>query len=136
MPRYVNQHAIGEAFQEVDAELNPVARAEMLTTIQQDFLNRLINHYERLAYELKTQGWVTGQIADLTGFSERRIKKMLRDYSERTGVWNPLMHRSGEGAIDISHLVTRVRAAKEEPHPHQTQDDSTMTTHPHGETTS
>lgn len=122
MPRYVNQDAIADSFAEVDAELNPLVRAEMLKTIQEDFLNRIINHYERLAYELKMDGWVTGQIADLTGLSERRIKRMLSDYANRTGVWNPLMHRSGEGAIDISNLVMKQqRAAQQESQSHQTE---------------
>lgn len=107
MLRYVNPQAVDELFAVVDAEHDPQGRADMLTRLQEDFINRMLHQYERTAYELKKQGWNTGQIADLLDFSERRIKRMIIDYSERTGAWNPLRRMRSTGAIDISHLVMR-----------------------------
>lgn len=107
MNRYVNHQAIAEAFELADAETNPTVRAELLDKIQTEFVERLLHLYERTAFELKAQQHNTGQIADTLGFSDRRIRRMIHDYSSRTGAWNPLARRSGVGAIDISHLVQR-----------------------------
>lgn len=107
MNRYVNHHAISEAFELVEAETNPMVRAELLDRIQTEFVERLLHSYERTAYELKAEQHNTGQISDILGFSDRRIRRMIHDYTHRTGAWNPLAKRNNTGAIDISHLVQR-----------------------------
>ena len=104
---YVNHRAVEDVFVSTEAEHDPQTRAEMLASIQHDFIEAMLKQYERTAYELKKAGWNTGQISDLLDLSERRVKRMITDYSERTGEWNLLRRRSGAGAIDISHLVMR-----------------------------
>lgn len=107
MNRYVNHHAMNEVFELAEAETNPMARADLLDRIQSEFVERLLYLYERTAFELKAEHHNTGQIADTLRFSDRRIRRMIYDYSNRNGVWNPLARRTGVGAIDISHLVQR-----------------------------
>lgn len=107
MSRYVNHHVVDAVFVVPESEADPQVRADILADIQTDFVSRMLHQYERTVYELKKQGWNTGQISDFLSFSERRVKRMISDYSKRTGVWNPLQRRTGEGAIDISHLVMR-----------------------------
>ena len=91
----------------ISAESDPQARSEMIASLQEYVIGRLLQEYERTAWELKDAGWNTGQISDLLEFSERRIKRLINDYSKRTGAWNPLRRKTGEGAVDISALVTR-----------------------------
>lgn len=123
MTRYVNHHAMNEVFAVPENEPDPAVRAELLNAIQSEFIERLLTLYEDTAYQLKNRGELLGQIADRIGFSERRIKRMLADYSARTGQWNPLKRRSSEGAIDITHLVNRMRgaglASQQDPAPQQ-----------------
>jgi AraC-like DNA-binding protein len=107
MNRYVNHHAIVELFEVVDADTNPVSRADLLERIEIEFVERLLHAYERTAWELKQQQWNLGQISQELGFSERRVKRMIYDFTHRTGAWNPLARRVSVGAIDIRHLVDR-----------------------------
>lgn len=112
MLRYVNHDSIHDMFAFVEAEQNPQSRAAMLNSMQQIFISALAFQYGRTAYELKTAGWNTGQISDLLELSERRIKRLIADYSSETGNWNPLQRRTSSGAIDISHLVLRQHASQ------------------------
>lgn len=112
MLRYVNHDSIHDMFAFVEAEPDPQSRAAMLNSMQQTFISALAFQYGRTAYELKTAGWNTGQISDLLELSERRIKRLIADYSSETGNWNPLQRRTSSGAIDISHLVLRQHASQ------------------------
>lgn len=107
MVRYVNHHAMDEVFAVVEAEVDPSIRADLLAAIRRDVVDRILNAYEQTAYELKKRGDNIGQISDLLHLSERRIKRMISDYTSRTGAWNPLARRSSEGAVDITELVMK-----------------------------
>lgn len=115
MLHYVNHDAVSDAFAAVEAEASPQNRASILASLHEEFMRHFLMQYERTAYELKKDGWNVGQISDLLGFSERRIKRLVSDYSKRTGAWNLLSRRNGDGAIDISHLVTRRHSGTHRP---------------------
>lgn len=107
MKSYVNQQATSEAFFPVQDEDDPLARIELIKRIENEFANLLIEQYQRTAFELKLKHWSTGQISELFGISERKIRLFIRWHSEHTGEWNPLQRRTGANVIDISHLVSR-----------------------------
>ena len=106
MLTYVNRNAVDDLLAPVEAEHDPVARIDMARIIVNDFHRLITEQYERTAYELKRhRQWNTGQIAELMGISERHVKRMLRDYSKRTGIHNPLQRFQQGDYQDISELV-------------------------------
>jgi DNA-directed RNA polymerase specialized sigma24 family protein len=109
MSTYVNRQAMREIFAPLEAQDDPRMRVDQIEKIEAEFCISILEQYERTAYELKTQGLSTGQIADLFDVSERKVKNFIRWYSERTGRRNPLERYSTENVIDISHIVTRAK---------------------------
>ena len=106
MLSYVNRHAADELIAPLDAEHDPVARADMARIIATDIHRLLLEQYQRTAYELKKhRSWNNGQIAELLGVSERFVKRMLRDYSNRTGIGHPYDKFHTGDFMDISELV-------------------------------
>jgi hypothetical protein len=104
---YVNHQAMNEVFKPIEVETDPQVRIELIDTIESEFANRITMEYERTCYELKQKNWSTGQIAEALSISERKVKMLIRWYSERTGEWNPLQRRPLVNVIDISHLVAK-----------------------------
>ena len=97
MLTYVNRNAVDELVAPIEAEHDPIARVGMARIVIADFYRLVSEQYQRTAYELKkTRKWNTGQIAELMGISERNVKRLMRDYSARTGNRNPL-HRFEQG---------------------------------------
>lgn len=113
---YVNHQAINDLFAPVDMETSPEGRAEVLLNVSDEFTNRLLKEYEQTAWELKHKTkWNTGQIADLLNISERKVKMLIRWYSERTGEWNPLARRRAQNVVDISEFVRQRASGKSRP---------------------
>lgn len=107
MRSYVNQQAMSEVFSPVQAEIDALDRLKLIQTVENEFANLIIEQYQRTAFELKMQGWSTGQISELFNISERKIKLFIGWHSKHTGEWNPLRKRTAIDVIDISHLVSR-----------------------------
>jgi hypothetical protein len=117
---YVNHQAMSEIFLPLEAETDPVVRANILESVETEFATRIIREYERTTFELKQKGWNTGQISEALGISERKVKLFIRSHADNTGQWNPLARRTTHGSvIDITHLVQRSRRpAKSPSHAH------------------
>lgn len=116
MHYYVNHQAINDLFAPVEMEKNPLGRAEVLLNVSDEFTNRLLKEYEQTAWELKHKlQWNTGQISDLLNISERKVKMLIRWYSERTGEWNPLAKPRAQNVVDISEFVRQRASDKSRP---------------------
>lgn len=124
MLSYVNRHAADELIAPVEAEHDPIVRAEMIRIIAADIHRVLIEQYERTAYELKRhRSWNNGQISELLGISERRAKRLLSDYSKRTGVRHPYEKFDPGTVMDISDLVATVRTGPKKASSQSTSND-------------
>jgi hypothetical protein len=107
---YVNHQAMSEIFLPLEVETDPAVRANLIESIETEFATRIIREYERTCFELKKNGWNTGQISEALAISERKVKLFIRNHAAHTGQWNPLARRSTDGSvIDITHLVQRSR---------------------------
>lgn len=106
MLTYVNRHAANELVAPLEAEADPIKRASMARTVSADIYRLLVEQYQRTAYELKKhRSWNNGQISELLGVSERHVKRLLRDYSARTGIRHPYDKFNAGDFADISELV-------------------------------
>lgn len=114
MYSYVNHDAMRDVFVPVESEHDPLVRADLITTIVNDFAQRLVAQYERTVYDMKTRGMNTGQIADALQLSERKVKALMAAHSEHTGQWNPLRRHKATEFVDISHLVQRAGTARQQ----------------------
>lgn len=119
---YVNHQAMGDLFRPLEHDNNPTQRAKSLQALMSEISDHVYRITKKTCFDLKKQGWVTGQIADELGLSERMVKALIKTHAEDTGVRNPLVkHQIQLPTTDISHLVSRVAADRRR---------STQTTHP------
>jgi hypothetical protein len=102
---YVNHQAIHEIMRPIEVETDPQVRLEIMANVRQDLEERLFDQYAKTCYELKLKGWSTGQIAELSGLSERKVKVLIRFHADSIGEHNPLGRHRATNVIDISHLV-------------------------------
>lgn len=108
MTTYVNHHAMREVFEPLESQPDPVRRAEQLREIQGDFAERIIQSYERTAFELKERGWLFEQIAHELDTTVALAKSLVSDYAKRTNRIPPQRNRKGYGTVvDIRSIVRR-----------------------------
>jgi DNA-binding NarL/FixJ family response regulator len=107
MSRYINHDAIADVFLPVSVEINPRVRLEMLRAIQSDIGTRILEEQERIAFELKSEGDSTGQIADDMAVSERAVKRWIGNYAAKNGLHNLLHRRKASNVVDIRDRVAR-----------------------------
>ena len=119
---YVNHQAMGDLFRPLEHERLPAQRAKSLQALMSELADHVYRITKQTCYDLKKEGWVTGQIADELGLSERMVKHLIKTHADDTGVRNPLVkHQMQLPTTDISHLVSRAAADRRR---------STQTTHP------
>jgi hypothetical protein len=111
MRSYVNHAAVDEVFQPLDFDPDPGRRGETLLKIQDALIDRLVEQYERVCYELKEEGWVIDQIADGMELSRAKVRAYIAGHSRKTGLHNPLFHRKASDVIDISQFIRRREGA-------------------------
>jgi AraC-like DNA-binding protein len=104
---YVNHQAINEFLKPIEVENDPVIRIQLIDNLQEELINRLVIHAARTFFELKNKGWSTGQIAEQSGYSERKVKELIRWHAEQTDQHNPLSRHRASSVVDISYLVAR-----------------------------
>lgn len=106
MVSYVNHHAMREVFDPLESQPDPVRRSEMISQVQGEFAERLIEVYERTAFELKERGWSLEQVGDELGLPVTRVNQIIRDYAKRTNRVPPLRDKTGLApVVDIRSLV-------------------------------
>lgn len=122
MSIYVNPRVIDEVFDTIELQGKVLERIELLHTIENTFAGRLLDSYERAAYELKNEGWTLAQIADELNVPNKAVPGLLRAYQNRTGKPNLLPVRSFTGnVVDIRSLVGKEAVSRRQ---------STETSHP------
>jgi len=118
---YVNHQAINEFFNPLEVETNPSLKLEMINNLQEEVIDRLVNHIAETCYQLKLAQWSTGQICEAFNLSERKVKKLIRYHSDKTKNHNPLSRHKALNFVDISHFVEKKSVGPASP-PAPTQD--------------
>jgi uncharacterized membrane protein YheB (UPF0754 family) len=108
---YVKESAmrdtIANVFDIIDEESDIRLRMKALTDVSKRISERMKNSLELFCYQAKSKGMPTDLIATELGISQRAVLRMIRGYSHRNSVRNPLGFLSMDGSFDIrDHLDT------------------------------
>jgi hypothetical protein len=112
MLSYVNHQAVRDAFRPIEVEQDPVVRSELMKALLSELCRDIFFQYSKAAFELKKRkNWNTGQIAEFLNVSERHAKRLIREYCNSSGEWNPLQRRAE--SYDFTDITALVRVKKE-----------------------
>jgi uncharacterized membrane protein YheB (UPF0754 family) len=108
---YVKESAmrdtIANMFDIIDGESDIQLRMTALANTSKRISERMKNSLELFCYQAKSKGMPTDLIATELGISHRAVLRMIRGYSHRNGVRNPLDFLAMNGSFDIlDHLDT------------------------------
>lgn len=97
--------SVAELLGQIDSEPDPDIRKETIVSLIEEISIRLSDTLARCCYEMKTNGTPTDVIAVDFNLSQRNVIRLIRAYSVKHGVRNPLVVTVVNDYIDLRDLA-------------------------------